>query len=135
MRANHIIITKHFSQDYLQSNAIMPVLRNYKFRLYPTVQQEKRLQNNLNVCKWVYNKFVESAQTGFLTRNDMNYMLTKLKQQESWLYNYHSKMLQMISTQLEGPSTFFGLILDLVIEFSFYSNYNNSWCHKIHSYI
>ena len=80
----------------------MPVLRNYKFRLYPTVQQEKRLQNNLNVCKWVYNKFVESAQTGFLTRNDMNYMLTELKQQEPWLYNYHSKMLQMISVQVDG---------------------------------
>ena len=80
----------------------MPVIRNYKFRLYPTIQQEKKLQNNLNVCRWVYNKFVESAQTGFLTRNDMNYMLTELKQQESWLYNYHSKMLQMISAQIDG---------------------------------
>ena len=46
VRASHITITKHFSQDYLQSNKIMPVLRNYKFRLYPIVQQEKRLQNN-----------------------------------------------------------------------------------------
>ena len=80
----------------------MPVIRNYKFRLYPTIQQEKKLQNNLNVCRWIYNKFVESAQTGFLTRNDMNYMLTELKQQESWLYNYHSKMLQMISAQIDG---------------------------------
>ena len=32
----------------------------------------------------------------------MNYILTELKQSESWLYNYHSKMLQMVSTQLEG---------------------------------
>jgi len=77
-------------------------LRNYKFRLYPTVQQESRLQNNLNVCKWVYNKFVEKAQKSFLSRNDMNYILTELKQSEPWLYNYHSKMLQMVSTQLEG---------------------------------
>ena len=77
-------------------------MRNYKFRLYPTVQQESRLQNNLNVCKWVYNKFVEKAQKSFLSRNDMNYILTELKQSEPWLYNYHSKMLQMVSTQLEG---------------------------------
>jgi len=77
-------------------------VRNYKFRLYPTAQQEYKLNNNLNVCKWVYNKFVEQAQNNFLTRNDMNYILTELKQQEPWLYNYHSKMLQMVSTQLES---------------------------------
>jgi len=32
----------------------------------------------------------------------MNYILTELKQSEPWLYSYHSKMLQMVSTQLEG---------------------------------
>ena len=32
----------------------------------------------------------------------MNYILTELKQSEPWLYNYHNKMLQMVSTQLEG---------------------------------
>ena len=32
----------------------------------------------------------------------MNYILTELKQSEPWLYNYHSKMLQMVSTQIEG---------------------------------
>ena len=77
-------------------------MRNYKFRLYPNLEQEYKLQNNLNVCKWVYNKFVEHAQKSFLSRNDMNYILTELKQSESWLYNYHSKMLQMVSTQLES---------------------------------
>ncbi|WP_246281985.1 RNA-guided endonuclease InsQ/TnpB family protein [Nitrosopumilus ureiphilus] len=76
--------------------------RNYKFRLYPSDSQEYKLNNNLNVCKWVYNKFVEQAKNNFLTRNDMNYILTELKQSESWLYNYHSKMLQMVSTQLES---------------------------------
>ncbi|MGH9999548.1 MAG: RNA-guided endonuclease InsQ/TnpB family protein, partial [Nitrosopumilaceae archaeon] len=74
----------------------------YKLRLYPTVEQEKKLQNNLAVCRWVYNRFVEMAKNNFVTRNELNYFLTELKQQEPWLYNYHSKMLQMISTQLEG---------------------------------
>jgi len=32
----------------------------------------------------------------------MNYILTELKQSDPWLYNYHSKMLQMASTQIEG---------------------------------
>lgn len=80
----------------------MSKIRNYKFRLYPTEQQQYKLQNNLAVCRWIYNKFVEQAQKSFLSRNDMNYILTELKQSEPWLYNYYSKMLQMVSTQLEG---------------------------------
>jgi len=39
---------------------------------------------------------------GFQTRNDLDYFLTELKEQETWLYSYHSKMLQMISTQVDG---------------------------------
>ncbi len=76
--------------------------RNYKFRLYPNDSQEYKLQNNLDVCRWVYNHFVEMAQKGFVTRNDCNYMLTEIKQQESWLYQYHSKMLQSVSAQIDG---------------------------------
>ena len=78
------------------------MLRTFKFRLYPNDSQQYRLQNNLAVCRWVYNKFVEQTQKSFLSRNDMNYILAELKQSEPWLYNYHSKMLQMVSTQLEG---------------------------------
>ncbi|MDF2425830.1 MAG: transposase [Nitrosopumilus sp.] len=80
----------------------MTNIRNYKFRLYPNDSQQNKLQNNLAVCRWVYNKFVEQTKNGFLSRNDMNYILTELKQSESWLYQYHSKMLQMVSTQIEG---------------------------------
>ena len=80
----------------------MVLTRNYKFRLYPNDSQEYKLQNNLSVCRWVYNKFVEYAQKGFVSRNDCNYYLTELKQQESWIYRYHSKMLQAVSTQIDG---------------------------------
>ncbi|MEX0862468.1 RNA-guided endonuclease InsQ/TnpB family protein [Nitrosopumilus sp.] len=76
--------------------------RNYKFRLYPNDSQEYKLQNNLAVCRWVYNRFVGMARNGFITRNDCNYMLTEIKQTEDWLYQYHSKMLQSISTQIDG---------------------------------
>ena len=80
----------------------MILTRNYKFRLYPNDVQEKKLQNNLSVCRWVYNKFVEYAKNGFVSRNDCNYYLTELKQSEPWLYNYHSKMLQAVSAQIDG---------------------------------
>src|SRR3989337_3394713 len=97
MKANYVIITRCCIICVGTKN-----MRNYKFRLYPNIDQEYKLNNNLNVCKWVYNKFVEQAQKSFLSRNDMNYYLTELKQSESWLYNYHSKLLQMVSTQLES---------------------------------
>jgi len=78
------------------------MIRNYKFRLYPNSVQKYKLQNTLSVCRWVYNKFVGQAKNNFLSRNDLNYFLTELKEQEPWLYGYYSKMLQMVSTQLEG---------------------------------
>jgi putative transposase len=90
-------LTKHYV-----SKQGMALIRNYKFRLYPNDSQERILQNNLSVCRWLYNRFVEQAQKSFLSRNDMNYILTELKLSEPWLYNYYSKMLQMVSTQLEG---------------------------------
>ena len=78
------------------------ITRNYRFRLYPNDTQEKKLQNNLAVCRWVYNKLVDFGRNGFVSRNDCNYYLTELKQQEPWLYQYHSKMLQSVSSQIDG---------------------------------
>ncbi len=72
----------------------------YKFRLYPTQKQERVLNNTLEACRYVYNYFVRNGY--MTTRNDMNYALTELKEQKPWLNNYHSKMLQMVSTQVAG---------------------------------
>jgi len=72
---------------------------NYKFRLYPTKEQEKRLVDTLEVNRIVYNYFVLN---NFKSRNDMNYALTELKEQQPALQKYHSKMLQMISTKVAG---------------------------------
>ena len=71
----------------------------YKFRLYPTIAQEEKLLSTLEACRYVYNYFVRND---YKTRNDMNYALTELKEQKPWLYDYHSKMLQMVSTQVAG---------------------------------
>jgi putative transposase len=77
--------------------------RTYKFRLYPNSDQEEKLHHTLGACRWVYNKMVEKInKEGFQTRNDLNYFLTELKESEQWLYSYHSKMLQMVSTQVDG---------------------------------
>lgn len=103
--------------------------RSFKFRLYPNLTQWKKLDNTLDACRWVYNKMIEQTHNGFLSRNEMNYFLTELKQEEFWLYNYHSKMLQMISTQINGAQK---ALLDLnkrgikkgKLKFAKYSEYN-----------
>ncbi len=48
-------------------------------------------------CRWVYNYFIS---TGLSSKYEMGYALTELKEQEAWLYNYHSKMLQMMSNKV-----------------------------------
>lgn len=86
----------------LGTNNMVQEMRNYKFRLYPTIKQEELLVNNINVCRWVYNKFIDYCKKGSVSRFDLNYYLTELKQEEPWLNSYHSKMLQMVSTQISG---------------------------------
>ena len=51
---------------------------NFKMRLYPTQEQEIRLEETCKVNRLVYNYFVLNK---FRSRNDMNYALTELKEQ------------------------------------------------------
>ena len=72
-------------------------LLNYKFRLYPTPEQELVLEQTLDGCRWVYNYFLSILP---MSEYDMNYVLRELKEQHPWLRNYHSKMLQMVCKQV-----------------------------------
>ena len=74
-------------------------LLNFKMRLYPTEHQERRLEETLEINRILYNYYIINK---FRSRNDMNYALTELKEQLPALKNYHSKMLQMISTKVAG---------------------------------
>lgn len=77
-------------------------VRNYRFRLYPTRHQEQKLAETLDGCRWVYNYFVKWSMS--LTEFDINYAITELKEQEPWLRNYHSKMLQMVAKQIAAAT-------------------------------
>lgn len=74
-------------------------MRNFRFRLYPTKEQESKLRNSLGVSRWSYNYFVSK---GNLPIRDMQFMLTELKEEEAWLRNYHSKMLQMVVHKIDS---------------------------------
>lgn len=79
----------------------LPPVRNYKFRLYPTALQEQQLLETLDGCRWVYNYFLGKN----MSKEDMQFALTELKEAEPFLRNYHSKMLQMVVHQIDAAST------------------------------
>ncbi len=68
-------------------------IRNHKFRLYPNNIIEARLDATLEASRWLYNYLVSK---NIHSKEDMQFTLTDLKENESWLKLYHSKMLQMI---------------------------------------
>ena len=72
---------------------------NYKFRLYPTKEQELVLEQTIDGCRGVYNYFL-SLLSSPMSEYDMNYALAELKEQHPWLRNYHSKMLQMVAKRV-----------------------------------
>ncbi len=87
----------------MKYNSTIPhYMLNFKMRLYPTKEQERHLEDTLEINRIVYNYFVLNK---FKSRNDMNYALTELKEQQPILRKYHSKMLQMISTKIAGALT------------------------------
>lgn len=79
------------------------ITRTFKFRLYPTHSQHSKLHNTLGACRWVYNNMVSKIhKEGFQSAYDLNYFLTELKEQNPWLCEHHSRMLQAVSTQIAG---------------------------------
>jgi putative transposase len=72
-------------------------LLKYKFRLYPTPEQELSFEQTLDGCKWVYNYSLSITP---MSEYDLSYALTELKEQHLWLHNYYGKVLLMVCKQL-----------------------------------
>ena len=81
-------------------------MRTYKFKLYPTKVQKDSLNINLNVCRFVYNKMLETyykydEQDIKLSGYDLSKFISYWKKEKyPFLKNYHSKMLQPITKQI-----------------------------------
>lgn len=72
----------------------------YKFRLYPTKDQQTRLADHFGCCRFVYNHFLAQRKDSYLSNGKSpNYYdqaadLTKLKNEKEWLYDANSQVLQ-----------------------------------------
>ena len=66
----------------------------YKFRLYPSHEQEEKLLWTKEVCRRVYNKFLELYDAGEHDRFKMQALLPMWKESDANLRGVHSKVLQ-----------------------------------------
>lgn len=79
----------------------------FKFRMYPTSAQRKKLQRTLELCRWVYNKVLETRKTAWeseqrsISRYDTIKMLKDWKQEKPELTDVHSQVLQEICTRVD----------------------------------
>lgn len=70
----------------------------YKFRLYPTSEQEQSLLFVMEVCRWIYNHFLSiwNGVTKIPSRYDLQATLPELKKDHPHLKKVNSKILQMV---------------------------------------
>jgi putative transposase len=79
----------------------MNMQRSYKFRLYPSKQQEQKLSEAVGLCRTLYNHFLEQIkELGKIPpRSQLQSQLPKLKSENKALSGVHSKVLQMVLYQ------------------------------------
>jgi putative transposase len=66
----------------------------YRFRLYPSGEQEKTLLEILEACRFVYNKVLEWLNGGESNLFELKRRLPKLKEENPWLRKAYSQSLQ-----------------------------------------
>ena len=73
----------------------------YKFRLYPTKVQERRLEDTLETCRRLYNQMLDDRiknHTGFFEQKKK---LVELKKEDKYLKEVYSQVLQDIVLRLD----------------------------------
>ena len=81
------------------------MLISYKYRAYPDAITRTRLNTALDTCRWLYNKLLEECTTarehGFTpTMRGMQARIVTLKEENPFLKDVYSKVLQMVNYTL-----------------------------------
>src|SRR2546425_10569206 len=83
------------------------MLKMFKYRIYPTKQQEKKLNDTLEECRWLYNHLLEMRKTAYerdgisLTCFQQQYTFPVLKQERPSLSGVHSQILQNVAVRVD----------------------------------
>jgi putative transposase len=81
------------------------MLISYKFRIYPSKTVEAKLNEQLELCRWLYNCLLSEVNKARkegrkIMWKDTQALIVKLKQEKPELKNVYSKVLQMVNYQL-----------------------------------
>ncbi len=83
------------------------MLKMFQYRLYPTKKQEKRLNETLEECRWLYNHLLEMRKTAYerdgisLTCFQQQYTFPVLKQERLTLNGVHSQVMQNVAVRVD----------------------------------
>ena len=83
------------------------MLKTFQYRLYPTREQETKLQATLHECRWLYNHFLAERKTGWEERQeslrlyDQLGTLPLLKAERPSLATVHSQVLQNVGVRID----------------------------------
>ena len=94
------------------------MLKALKVRLYPNEQQKVLLEKHFGACRWVWNHFLEERTKYYAESKahgkaqGLNYfktckMLTKIKNENNWLYEISNPSLQQSLRKLDNAFTAF----------------------------
>jgi putative transposase len=82
-------------------------VKTFQYRIYPTKQQQRALEQTLDACRWLYNHFLESRKTAWEERKetlgiyDQLSELPALKRERPSLTNAHSQVLQNVGVRID----------------------------------
>lgn len=82
-------------------------MKTYKYRIYPTKAQESQLNQQLELCRWVYNKTLETRKNAFeqdgvsVSYYDTKKMLPIWKAENPSLKAVHSMVLQDVTMRVD----------------------------------
>ena len=81
------------------------MLVSYKFRIYPSKIVQKILNEQLELCRWLYNRLLEEVnrtrkESRKIIWKDTQALIVKLKREKPELSKVYSKVLQMVNYQL-----------------------------------
>lgn len=81
--------------------------KTFKYRLYPNKQQCRLLEQQLEECRWLYNRLLEERKTAWEQRQesvrlyDQHAMLPALKAERPSLAGVQSQVLQNVAVRID----------------------------------
>src|SRR6056297_3597006 len=91
------------------------MIRAYKYRMYPTKEQEEKFFQHFGACRFIYNWALEQKIKSYeqdgksISRFDLNKRITILKRdrEHEWLKDVNSQSLQGATLNLDNAFTRF----------------------------